>query len=170
MTGTFIDRAASNGVLLFLSRWLAHPLRMGSVVPSSKILCKHIVRCAWPEDDGVVLELGARTGVVSRAFLDAGLPAERLVTLEIDPDPANHLRGNPARRRSAGMRRAQAAGRICRSGSKAASRPWFAVSRWLFTYCIASPLPAKALGPTARREVWTAMNLPPACLSRYMPI
>jgi phosphatidylethanolamine/phosphatidyl-N-methylethanolamine N-methyltransferase len=82
-------------VLLSLSRWLAHPLRMGSVVRSSKILCKHIVCCAWPEDGGVVLELGAGTGAVSRAFLDAGLPAERLVTLEVDPDPANHLRGTP---------------------------------------------------------------------------
>lgn len=93
MNETFIDRAAPNGVPLFLSRWLAHPLRMGSVVPSSATLCKHMVRCAWPEDDGVVLELGAGTGVISQAFLGAGLAAERLVTLEIDPDLADHLRG-----------------------------------------------------------------------------
>ncbi len=39
-----------------------------------------------------MLELGAGTGVVSRAILDHGVPPEKLVVVEIVPDMADHLR------------------------------------------------------------------------------
>ncbi len=193
MTETFVGRATPNGVPLFLSRWLAHPLRMGSVVPSSATLCKHMVRCAWPEDDGVVLELGAGTGVISRAFLDAGLAAERLVTLEIDPDLADHLRGTLRgvevlecdARKMLDYLPKRFQGRISSvvCGIPLVLLPFVEQRRFvhamqavapgqgflLFSYCITSPLPAKKLGLTAKREVWTPMNLPPASVWRYMP-
>ena len=35
----------------------------------------------------------AGTGVISRALLDGGVPAERLIVVEIVPEMANHLRG-----------------------------------------------------------------------------
>src|SRR5690349_10433297 len=70
--------------LLFLKAWAAHPLRMGSVFPSSRALCQRIVREAWPMPGKCVLILGAGTGVVPQAFLEARLAPERLVLLEID--------------------------------------------------------------------------------------
>ncbi len=81
-----------HGVGLFLSRWAAHPLRMGSMVPSSAVLCRRLVECGWPPPGGVVLELGAGTGVVTRSFLAAGLPPERMVAVEVDGKLADHLR------------------------------------------------------------------------------
>ncbi len=194
MTGAFIDRAAPNGVPLFLRRWLAHPLRMGSVVPSSATLCKHMVRRGWPEGDGVVLELGAGTGVISRAFLDAGLPADRLVTLEIDPNLADHLRGTlrgvevlecDARKLVEYLpERFQGRVETVICGIPLVLLPLAEQQRFvaaiaavapgrgflLFSYCVTSPLPAGKLGLTAKREVWTPMNLPPASVWRYMPV
>ncbi len=194
MNGAFADRAAESGVPLFVRRWLAHPLRMGSVVPSSATLCKHMARVGWPREDGVVLELGAGTGVISRAFLDAGLPPDRLVALEIDPDLANHLRGTLRgvevlecdARTLADHLPERFAGRIetviC--GIPLVLLPFADQQRFvaamakvapgrgflLFSYCITSPLPAQKLGLSAKREVWTPLNLPPASIWRYRPL
>jgi phosphatidylethanolamine/phosphatidyl-N-methylethanolamine N-methyltransferase len=96
MTDTLLDQTSSSeypsGVALFLRRWLANPLRMGSIVPSSPPLCRRVVRAGWPQPGGVVLELGAGTGVISRAFLEAGLAPERLIVVEVDRMLANRLR------------------------------------------------------------------------------
>ena len=185
---------APNGLPLFLRRWLAHPLRMGSVVPSSATLCGHMVRCGWPPDDGAVLELGAGTGVISRAFLDAGLPPERLVTVEIDPDLAGHLRGSlpgvevleiDARTLTQHLP-ARFQGRIASvvCGIPLVLLPLAEQHRFVdsmlavapgrgfihFSYCATSPLPARKLGLRGKREVWTPLNLPPASVWRYMPV
>ena len=86
---------------LFLRRWLANPLQMGSVVPSSPSLCRRVVSAVRRDlndsavrrrDDEAVLELGAGTGVIGRALLAAGLPPERLIVAEIVPEMATHLR------------------------------------------------------------------------------
>ena len=77
---------------LFFRRWLANPLQMGSVVPSSPALCRRVVAQTRAEPDQIVVELGAGTGVISRALLDAGLPPERLHLVEIVADMADHLR------------------------------------------------------------------------------
>src|SRR5690606_22270068 len=42
--------------------------------------------------DEYVLELGAGTGVISRALLAAGVPANRLIVVEIVPEMAQFLR------------------------------------------------------------------------------
>jgi phosphatidylethanolamine/phosphatidyl-N-methylethanolamine N-methyltransferase len=44
------------------------------------------------EGDEIVVEPGAGTGVISRALLAGGVPAERLYVVEIVPDMAEHLR------------------------------------------------------------------------------
>jgi phosphatidylethanolamine/phosphatidyl-N-methylethanolamine N-methyltransferase len=177
--------------LLFLKSWLAHPLRMGSVVPSSKALCRRVVREAWPAPGRAVLELGAGTGVISRALLAAGLAPERLIVVEIEPDMARHLReqfpgvtvieGDARELPSLLPERWQ--GRI---GSVVCGIPLVLLPqpeqrRFIdaihavapgrgflhYSYCITSPLPAQRHGLTARREAWTPMNLPPASVWRY---
>lgn len=187
--------SAPREVGLFALRWLAHPLRMGSVVPSSRTLCRHLVRCAWPNDEnGVVLELGAGSGVISRAFLAAGLPPERLVTVEVDAPLARHLRATlhgvtvldcdartlpwhlPERFRG------RIASVVC--GIPLVLLPlaeqrkfidaMFAVAPGQgflhFSYCVTSPLPARKHGLAARREAFTPLNLPPASVWRYTPV
>jgi phosphatidylethanolamine/phosphatidyl-N-methylethanolamine N-methyltransferase len=198
MTGTFADpvkdRSPSNGAALFVRRWLAHPLRMGSIIPSSRTLCRHVVRLAWPEGDGVVLDLGSGTGVIARAFLAAGLPADRLIAVEVDRDLAASLRkALPGATVLEGDARAletlipaRFQGRITsvicgiplvllpvpeqRAFIDAIERVCPGRGFVLYTYCITSPLPYRAHALSARREAWTPLNFPPASVWRYKPL
>ena len=77
---------------LFFRRWMANPLQMGSIVPSSPALCRRIVKHTHFAPDEAVIELGAGTGVISKSLLEGGLPAERLFVVEIIRDMADHLR------------------------------------------------------------------------------
>jgi phosphatidylethanolamine/phosphatidyl-N-methylethanolamine N-methyltransferase len=197
MTNTALDHAspsrADSGLGLFLRRWAAHPLRMGSVIPSSAALCRHMVRCGWPSPGGAVLELGAGTGVISRAFLDAGLPPERLIVVEIDDDLTACLRRSlPGVTVLQGDARAlpdflpqRFHGRISSviCGIPLVLLPATEQRRFInvidtvapdrgfihFSYCLTSPLPAGKHRLLARREAWTPLNFPPASVWRYMP-
>lgn len=84
MTKKVSQPSQGKEILLFLRRWLANPLRIGAVLPSSPALTRLIARHAVTGDDGAVLELGPGTGAVTRAMLDAGIPEERLILVEID--------------------------------------------------------------------------------------
>lgn len=177
--------------LLFLRSWMAHPLRMGSIIPSSDSLCRLVVRRAWPDPGRVVLELGAGTGVLARAFLAAGLRHERLILVEIDPRLAAHLRKEfPAATVIEGDARelprllperwrGRVGSVVC--GIPLVLQPAAEQQRFVeamsavapgrgflhYSYCITSPLPAHRLGLTCRREAWTPLNLPPASVWRY---
>ena len=186
----------SDGVakpVMFFRRWLANPLQMGSVVPSSAALCERIVRHTRRAADEAVLELGAGTGVVSRALLNAGLPPERLIVVEIVPDMAGHLRrvlpgslvieGDaralprllpPAWHGRIGtvicgiplvlLAAAEQARFIAAMDKVAPGRGFLH-----YSYCATSPLPARRHGLSARREAWTPLNFPPASVWRYRP-
>lgn len=182
-------KTGSNAALF--RRWLANPLQMGSVVPSSPALCRRIAALAARGPGEAVLELGAGTGVVSRALLDAGVPPERLIVLEIVPDMAEHLRrarpgvevlcGNAFDLARALPERwhGRIGTAIC--GIPLVLLPIAEQRRFveavdavapgrgflLYTYCITSPLPYRRLGLAARREAWTPWNLPPASVWRY---
>jgi phosphatidylethanolamine/phosphatidyl-N-methylethanolamine N-methyltransferase len=83
------------GTALFLKRWLRRPLAMGAVIPSGRSLGEALARAtlaAGAGRDGRIVELGAGTGQVTRALLAAGIPAERLVLIERDPELASFLR------------------------------------------------------------------------------
>jgi len=185
-------REVANGGLFF-RRWLANPLQMGSVIPSSPALCRRIARLVARAEDEFVVELGAGTGVVSRALLAAGVPAERLVVVEIVPDMAAHLRGvlpgvNVICGDAFELAKAlptswhgKIGTAIC--GIPLVLLPFEEQRRFvdaveavapgrgflLYTYCVTSPLPYAKLGLTARREAWTPLNVPPASVWRYRP-
>ena len=191
------EGAASHGEVkntaLFLKRWLANPLQMGSVIPSSPALCRRIAALAACGPDEVVVELGAGTGVISRALLDAGLPPERLVVVEIVRDMADHLRSalpgvNVIQGDAFELAKALPARMHGKVGTAICGIPLvmlpLAQQRrfvdavesvapgkgfLLYTYCITSPLPYRKLGLTAKREAWTPLNVPPASVWRYQP-
>lgn len=82
----------TNELVLFLRRWFAHPLRVGAVLPSSPALARMVARATVRDDDPAVLELGAGTGTVTQALIDAGVREERLVLVELDRDYCAYLR------------------------------------------------------------------------------
>jgi phosphatidylethanolamine/phosphatidyl-N-methylethanolamine N-methyltransferase len=167
---------------------------MGSVVPSSAALCAHIVRQTRRAPDEAVLELGAGTGVVSRALLESGVPADRLFVVEIVPDMVTHLRrALPGARVIEGDARrltdlvpAEWHGRmgtvIC--GIPLVLLPMAEQRRFIaamqavapgrgflhFSYCATSPISARKHQLVARREAWTPLNFPPASVWRYTPV
>lgn len=192
--GNHPQPAAAGGAGLFFRRWLANPLQMGSVVPSSPALGRRIAALVERGPEEVVVELGAGTGAVSRALLAGGVPPERLVVVEIVPEMARHLaRELPGVTVLEGDAFALAEtlpaalhGRvgtaICgiplvllpleRQRAFVAAVEAVAPGRGflLYSYCVTSPLPWKALGLTARREAWTPLNFPPASVWRYRPV
>lgn len=178
---------------LFFRRWMANPLQMGSIVPSSPALCRRVAAQSRVAPGQVVVELGAGTGVISRALLDGGLPAERLCVVEIVPDMAAHLRAAlPGARVIEGDARRlpqlippELRGRIggVVVGIPLVLLPLAEQRRFidaieavapglgfiLYSYCVTSPLPWKKHGLQPRREAWTPRNFPPASVWRYTP-
>lgn len=188
-------RGGARGTGLFFRRWLANPLRMGSIIPSSPALTRRIAGLAIDEagSDGAVLELGAGTGVVSRALLHAGLAAERLIVVEIEPDMVRQLREDlPGvtviegdARRMVELLPERFRGRI---GAVVCGIPLVMLPRpeqarfisamdavaprrgfFHYSYCITSPLPREHHGLTGGRRSWTPFNFPPAGVWHYRP-
>lgn len=185
-------RVSNSG--LFFKRWLANPLQMGSIVPSSPMLCRRVAAAVTRGEEDYVVELGAGTGVISRALLAAGVPAEKLVVVEIVPEMAEHLRRSlPGARVVCGdafalaealpaVTRGRIGSVICgiplvmlpeeRQRAFVAGVEAVAPGRGflLYTYCITSPLNPRRLKLDARRMAWTPLNFPPASVWRYRPL
>lgn len=178
---------------MFFSRWLANPLQMGAIVPSSQALCERVVRATRRGPDEAILELGAGTGVISRALRRAGVPADRLFVVEIVPAMAAHLRRilpgvhviEGDARQLPELVPQQWRGRfgtvVC--GIPLVLLPLVEQRRFIdaieavapgrgflhYSYCVTSPLPYRKHRLSARREAWTPLNLPPASVWRYAP-
>jgi phosphatidylethanolamine/phosphatidyl-N-methylethanolamine N-methyltransferase len=177
---------------MFFRRWLANPLQMGSIVPSSEALCERVARQIRRAPDEGVVELGGGTGVISRALIRAGVPAERLFVVEIVPDMAAHLRATlpgvhviegDARRLATLVPRhwhGRIGSVVC--GIPLVLLPLAEQRRFidaieevapgrgflLYSYCVTSPLSCRKLALAARREAWTPLNFPPASVWRYV--
>ena len=82
---TIHDRTA------FLRAWLAAPLRVASIAPSSPALARLITSEIVP-GSGHVVELGAGTGVFTRALLARGVDEADLTLVELDMDLVALLR------------------------------------------------------------------------------
>lgn len=178
---------------LFFRRWLRNPLQMGSIIPSSPTLCQRIAAAVERGPEEYVLELGAGTGVISRALLAAGVPASKLIVVEIVPEMAEFLRESlPGVNVVCGdafdLKNALPAHMQGRIGTAICGIPLVllplerqqafvdAVEEvapgkgfLLYTYCITSPLPYGKLKLGARRMAWTPLNFPPASVWRYRP-
>ncbi len=78
--------------LAFLRGFLARPLEVASVVPSSPFLEARVVRAADLGPARCVVELGPGTGGTTRALLRAMTPQARLLAVELNPDFCMRLR------------------------------------------------------------------------------
>jgi len=192
-SGALAAKGGGSGTALFLRRWLANPLQMGSVVPSSPALCRRVAGQVRRAEGEWVVELGAGTGVITRALLAGGIPAGRVAVVEIVPDMAGHLRATlPGVDVIAGDARALPdllpRARHGRVGTVICGIPLVLLPvaeqrRFIdamlavapgrgflhYSYCATSPLPWRKHGLVARREAWTPLNLPPASVWRYTP-
>ncbi len=191
MSATTLPR--ERNAKLFFKRWLANPLQMGSIIPSSAAFSRLIAERAQWEGDEMVVELGAGTGVVSRALLAAGVPPERLLVVEIVPEMADHLRASlpgvkvvcgdafelPEVLRAAGNPRVgdvicgvplvmlpkDAQTKIVAAMLAASPKRGFLH----LSYCITSPLPKALHGLKGGRLAYTFLNFPPGGVWRYAP-
>lgn len=77
--------------VLFLRSFLAHPRRMGAVLPTSGRTVRSMLALAEVSEARCVVELGAGTGVYTRELLDRMRPDARLVAFEVDPSLAKVL-------------------------------------------------------------------------------
>ena len=86
----------TSGVLLFsgetrllLRRMAAEPRRIGAISVCSRAvyhrMAREVLQAVTSEDDFVV-ELGSGTGVGTQVLLDHGVPADKLVCVELDPE------------------------------------------------------------------------------------
>ena len=177
---------------LFFRRFLAHPVRLASILVSSPSLSRLVAEQLRCDASDYVVELGAGTGPVTRALLDAGVPPDRLIAVEIDAEMASFLR-----QRFPGVTviedDASALGQalppealgnvgavICgvpisllttvQQGELVdmmfsllpPGRPFLA-----YTHRLTSPLPAAELNLAGKRLAFTLLNLPPASVWAY---
>lgn len=186
-------RAARAGEeLLFLRRWLANPGKVGAVLPSSAALGRLVARNVARRPGEWVVELGAGTGTVTRVLLESGIPADRLVVVEIDPDLCAFLRRELPRARivqgdATALRALLPEGAPGHVGTIVSGIPMLTlppdlqrrmVEAWIdvmppggrllqYTYSLLSPLPAARLGLAGRRCGIVMRNLPPAWVWSY---
>jgi phospholipid N-methyltransferase len=82
----------SSATSIFLREWIRHPAEVGAVWPSSDRLARRMADCVPRSGDGLVIELGAGTGCVTKALLEGGIRADRLVVVERSSQFVRHLR------------------------------------------------------------------------------
>lgn len=177
---------------LFFQRWMANPLSMGSITPSSGALRKLVRQNLICGPDQVVVEFGGGTGAITRALLEAGIPGDRIYSFEIDNHLARYLRGHYPDvnvihddcRKVAQLLGPDLIGKV---GTVVIGIPMLNLplrfqkevveacfevlppgGRFInYTYTVGSPLNQRALGIKGKRLGFTAMNVPPASVWGY---
>lgn len=77
---------------LFARELFREPASVGALCPSSPRLAQRMAAHVSATGKGLVVELGAGTGVVTRALLDRGVAPDRLVVVERSSSFVRHLR------------------------------------------------------------------------------
>jgi phosphatidylethanolamine/phosphatidyl-N-methylethanolamine N-methyltransferase len=84
VSGRLVSHPWAVEKLHFYRAFRANPKGIGAIAPSSMALGRAITREIDP-DAGPVIELGAGTGVFTRALVKRGLPETELALVEMDP-------------------------------------------------------------------------------------
>lgn len=69
----------------FFKEFILSPATVGSICPSSAALAFSLISAAPADADGVMVDLGAGSGIVSEQLLKSGVPAERIIAIEKSP-------------------------------------------------------------------------------------
>ena len=77
----------------FVMSLTSTPRLTGAVAPSGRALARAMAEAAGPPAEGLVVELGPGTGPVTRALIERGVDASRLVTVEFNPKFCRLLEG-----------------------------------------------------------------------------
>lgn len=86
------QRQPSGGIISFFNGFLRHPQQVGSIVPSSRYLKKHIIELADISVARFIVELGPGTGGTTHSFLASMRPDANLLAVEISPDFSSQLK------------------------------------------------------------------------------
>lgn len=169
----------------FIATWLQNPLKIGAVSPSGRLLARAVAAEVDPSAPGMVVELGPGTGPVTEALVARGVPQERLILVEYDPEFCTLLRRRFPKatviqgdayalsKTLAGVTDQPLAAVV--SSLPLMTRPLFTRLRLLktalsmlrkdgpfvqFTYAVTAPIPSRRYRGTASPRVW--LNIPPA--------
>lgn len=83
VAGKTPDATVNSSHLTFFLQWVHHPLRMSSITPSGPQLAGMMAAAVAPDAESVI-ELGAGTGVITRALIKRGIRPERLLVVEMN--------------------------------------------------------------------------------------
>lgn len=78
--------------LRFFKGWIDKPRAVGAIMPTSSVTARKMASVINPGSGLPVLELGAGTGVITRAILERGVKPQNLFSIEYSADFARHLR------------------------------------------------------------------------------
>jgi len=177
----------------FFKSWIAAPLRVASVTPSSRSLARLMTLEVGPET-GLVIELGPGTGVFTKALLGRGVDEADLTLIEYGHEfvpmlkqrfpRARILQLDAAKLEQAAIFEARPVGAVV-SGLPLLSMPQGKVEHivegafhylkpggalYQFTYGPRCPVPKpvmEKLGLTATRIGRTLRNIPPATVYKF---
>lgn len=176
----------------FLRSWIEHPLKTGAVAPSGKHLARALAAAVDLSVPGPVIELGPGTGVVTEALVERGLPQERILAIEFNPDFVTLLRKRFPRATILNGD-AYAVGDLARTvtnekcAAAVSSLPLFTEppekrvrmvtacfdlmapgSPFVqFSYALVSPVPKHIPGMVVSISDWILLNVPPARVWTY---
>lgn len=75
---------------LFFKQWLRHPFQMGTLAPITPRLA-NLAAAQIKDPSGLVVEIGAGTGRLTRSLLARGVKPENLVLVELDKNLCSFL-------------------------------------------------------------------------------
>jgi len=88
------DRRARSQQWQFLRGFLKHPVMVGSIIPSSRVLIEKMLRPVDWENTRLFVEYGPGVGTFTRPILDLMGPDATLVTIDTNPDFNKFLRSS----------------------------------------------------------------------------
>ncbi|HEX9465135.1 MAG TPA: methyltransferase domain-containing protein [Alphaproteobacteria bacterium] len=187
-----IDDSEQPEELLFFRRWIANPLKVGALLPSSPALARVVARNVDIGAEDAVIEVGAGTGSITKGLIARGIPPERLFVIEIDSDMCTYLRkqlphvqvihGDAGRLSEIVPSRWHGKVSTVVSGipmitlpvdaQRRLIRSWFSILKpggkmLQYTYSLVSPIPEDKHGLRGRRCGMAFLNVPPASVFAY---
>jgi phospholipid N-methyltransferase len=85
------DRRSPSPQWQFLRGFLKHPVMVGSIIPSSRLLIDRMLRPVDWDNTKLFVEYGPGVGTFTRDLLDRMAPDAKLVTIDTNPDFTKYL-------------------------------------------------------------------------------